>query len=76
MMTLNSRDVTNSNEFHELNRTEPFLFGLLKLYISAWLPNSFFVVASKGQLISKVLFDVIFSTKKPTNLFKDFCPSF
>ena len=30
---------------------------------------------AKGQLISKGLFDVIVSTKKPTIFFKDFCPS-
>ena len=29
----------------------------------------------KGQLISKCLLGVIGSTKKPTNFFKDFCPS-
>ena len=29
----------------------------------------------KGQLISKCLLGVIVSTKKPTNFFKDFCPS-
>ena len=28
----------------------------------------------KGQLISEGLFDVIVSTKKATNFFKDFCP--
>ena len=36
------------------------------------LDNSKF---TKGQLISEVLFGVIVSTKKPTNFFKDFCPS-
>ena len=30
---------------------------------------------SKGQLISKGLFDVIVSTEKPTNFLKGFCPS-
>ena len=38
----------------------------------------FFEIGSstKGQLISKYPFGVIVSTKKPTILFKDFCPSF
>ena len=30
---------------------------------------------AKGQLISKGLFDVTVSTKKPMKFFKDFCPS-
>ena len=30
---------------------------------------------AKGQLISKGLFAVVVSTKKPTKFFKDFCPS-
>ena len=29
----------------------------------------------KGQLISKCLFDAMVSTKKPTKIFKNFCPS-
>ena len=33
----------------------------------------FLLVCSKGQLISKGLFDVIVWTKKPTKFFKDFC---
>ena len=32
-------------------------------------------VLSKGQLISKCPFVVFKLTKKPTKLFKDFCPS-
>ena len=33
------------------------------------------IAAGKGQLISKGHFGVIVWTKKPTNLFEDFCPS-
>ena len=33
------------------------------------------LLTPKGQLISKCLLGDIVSTKKPTNFFKDFCPS-
>ena len=52
--------------------------GHLMIHSTKQYPNeeatSFHV--SKGQLISKGLFDVIVSTKNPTNcFFKDFYPS-
>ena len=51
-------------------RTDVAACPKIKLFAHEKIPNT------KGQLISKCLFGVFKSPKKPTKFYQDFCPSF
>ena len=61
----NMRDICSCTTRH----TEVIHRGQICQFYVRW------IIATKGQLISKCLFDAIVSTKKPTKFFKNFCPS-